>query len=104
MLVVRDNVGGISSESTVNKFIVIMIRFYQTKLGVNSSYQTLYGVLRCSFKVSSILVPFPFVPEAIHFFIYLAGVVLADKIAQLLHLFFGFEVRQQTKKIHLCLI
>lgn len=51
-----------------------------------------------------LLVPFPFVPKAIHFFIYLAGIVLADKIAQLLHLFFGFEVRQQTKKIHLCLI
>ena len=82
-----------------------MIRFYQTKLGVNSSYQTLYGVLRCSFSFFNLLlVPFPFVPKAIHFFIYLAGVVLADKIAQLLHLFFGFEVRQQTKKIHLCLI
>ena len=51
-----------------------------------------------------LLVPLSFIPKAIHFFINFSGIVLADKIVQLPHLFFGVEVRQQTKKIHLCLI
>ena len=105
MLVVRDDVGGINSESTVNEFIVIMIRFSNetwSKLLLSDIIWRSQMLLQSFFNL--LLVPFPFVPKAIHFFIYLAGVVLADKIAQLLHLFFGFEVRQQTKKIHLCLI
>ena len=51
-----------------------------------------------------LLTPFPFIPETIHLLVNLVGIVLADKVIQLLYLFFGVEVRQQMKKIHLCLI
>jgi len=44
--------------------------------------------------INFLLAPFSFVPKAIHFFIYLTGVVLADKVIQLPHLFLGVEVRQ----------
>ena len=39
-----------------------------------------------------LLIPLPFVPKTIHFLVNLTGVVVANEVIQLFHIFFSLKV------------